>query len=62
MLFVKKCMVIHLLKKGEEIVYVFKDLKEAIEKAMTEQLCIVRLRINEDDTTRPIIIYEPIIE
>ena len=55
-------MVIHLLKKGEEIVYVFKDLKEAIEKAMAEQLCIVRLRINEDGTTRPIIIYEPIIE
>lgn len=55
-------MVIHLLKKGEEIVYVFEDLKEAIEKAMAEQLCIVRLRINEDGTTRPIIIYEPIIE
>jgi len=55
-------MVIHLLKKGEEIIYVFEDLKEAIEKAMAEQVCIVRLRINKDGTVNQIIIYEPRIE
>jgi len=60
--FLKKYMVIHLLKKGEEIIYVFEDLKEAIEKAMAEQLCIVRLRINPDGTTKPMVIYEPRIE
>ena len=55
-------MVIHLLKKGEEIIYVFEDLKEAIEKAMAEQLCIVRLRINKNGTVNQMVIYEPRIE
>jgi len=55
-------MVIHLLKKGQEIVYVFEDLKEAIEKAMAEQLCILRLRINKNGTVNQTVIYEPRIE
>ena len=55
-------MVIHLLKKSEEIIYVFEDLKEAIEKAMAEQLFIIRLRINENGTVNQMIIYEPRIE
>ena len=55
-------MVIHLLKKGQEIVYIFEDLKEAIEKAMAEQLCIVRLRIKPDGTVNQTVIYEPRIE
>ena len=55
-------MIIHLLKKGEEIVYVFEDLKEAIEKAMAEQLSIVRLRINENGRVSQMVIYEPKIE
>jgi hypothetical protein len=37
-------------------------LKEAIQKAMAEQLSIIRLRINEDGTTKPMVIYEPRIE
>jgi hypothetical protein len=60
--FLKKIMVIHLLKRGEEIIYVFEDLKEAILKAMAEGLCIVRLRINEDGTVYQMLIYEPRIE
>jgi hypothetical protein len=52
-------MLLHLLKRGEEIIYVFEDLKEAILKAMAEQLSIIRLRINPDGTTKPKIIYEP---
>jgi hypothetical protein len=55
-------MVIHLLKRGEEIIYAFEDLKEAIQKAMAEQLSIVRLRINEDGTVSQMVIYEPRIE
>ena len=53
---------IHLLKRGDQIIYVFEDLKEAIQKAMAEQLSIVRLRVNEDGTVRPMIIYEPQLE
>lgn len=53
---------IHLLKRGDQIIYVFEDLKEAIQKAMAEQLCIIRLRVNEDGTTKPMIIYEPQLE
>lgn len=52
-------MLLHLLKQGEEIIYVFEDLKEAILKAMAEQLCIIRLRVNPDGTVRPMVIYEP---
>jgi hypothetical protein len=52
-------MLLHLLKRGEEIIYIFEDLKEAIQKAMAEQLSIVRLRVNEDGTVRPMVIYEP---
>jgi len=55
-------MLLHLLKRGEEIIYAFEDLKEAILKAMAEQLCIVRLRINEDGRVSEMIIYEPRIE
>ena len=58
----KKVQTIHLLKRGDEIIYVFEDLKEAIQKAMAEQLSIIRLRINPDGTVRPMIIYEPRIE
>jgi hypothetical protein len=54
--------IIHLLKRGEEIIYVFEDLKEAILKAMAEQLTILRLRINEDGTVSQMVIYEPRIE
>ena len=53
---------IHLLKRGDEIIYVFEDLKEAILKAMAEDLAIVRLRINQDGTTQQMVIYEPRIE
>jgi hypothetical protein len=52
-------MLLHLLKRGEEIIYAFEDLKEAIQKAMAEQLAIVRLRINEDGRVSEMIIYEP---
>ena len=52
-------MILHLLKRGEEIIYVFEDLKEAIQKAMAEQLCILRLRVNKDGTTQQMVIYEP---
>jgi hypothetical protein len=55
-------MVIHLLKRGKEIIHIFEDLKEAILKAMAESLSIVRLRINEDGTLSQMIIYEPRIE
>jgi hypothetical protein len=57
-----KVQIIHLLKRGDQIIYVFEDLKEAIQKAMAEQLSIVRLRVNEDGTTRPMVIYEPQLE
>ena len=53
---------IHLLKRGDQIIYVFEDLKEAVQKAMAEKLSIIRLRINPDGTTKPMIIYEPRIE
>ena len=52
-------MLLHLLKRGEEIIYAFEDLKEAIQKAMAEELTIVRLRINQDGTVSQMIIYEP---
>ena len=52
-------MLLHLLKRGEEIIYVFEDLKEAVQKAMSEQLSIVRLRVNKDGTTQQMLIYEP---
>jgi hypothetical protein len=55
-------MILHLLKRGEEIIYVFEDLKEAILKAMAEQLCILRLRLNKDGTTQQMVIYDPRIE
>ena len=37
----------------------FEDLKEAIQKAMAEQLSILRLRVNKDGTTQQMVIYEP---
>lgn len=52
-------MLLHLLKRGEEIIYAFEDLKEAIQKAMAEGLCILRLRVNKDGTTQQMVIYEP---
>jgi hypothetical protein len=49
-------MILHLLKRGEKIIYVFEDLKEALQKAMAEQLSILRLRIKPDGTTQPMVI------
>ena len=53
--------IIHLLKRGEEIIYVFEDIKEAILKAMSEDLSIVRLRIDDDGTTTQMVVYYPLL-
>jgi hypothetical protein len=52
-------MLLHLLKRGDQIIYAFEDLKVAILKAMAEGLCILRLRVNKDGTTQQMVIYEP---
>jgi len=57
--FLKKIMLLHLLKRGDQIIYAFEDLKEAVLKAMAEGLCILRLRVNKDGTTQQMVIYEP---